>query len=254
MDIIDLQIVKNKSKKWLYLLGVFAFAYALVDHFLLQKIPKIYPDFGVSIPSGYTVHGIDVSKYQKDIDWKLVSAMRDKGAKLDFAIIKATEGVNLMDKCYKYNWKGCKENGLIRGAYHYFHPNQDGKKQAEYFIKNTCIEGGDLAPVVDVEETNGVKNETLKTRLKDCLHTLQDKYNCKPIIYCNVDFYRAHLAPDFDNYPLWGAHYYVNKPDINRDWTIWQHNDRGHVNGIDANVDFNTINGTLMNLKSLCVD
>ena len=69
-------------------------------------------------------------------------------------------------------------------------------------------------------------------------------YKVKPIIYTNVDFYENFLSDSFDNYPLWIAHYLVqDKPRIKRNWMFWQHNERGHVNGIDAFVDFNVFNG-----------
>jgi lysozyme len=245
--------VNEKQKIWLIITLLSLGLIGIFKDALFKNTSKTYPNFNVNLPYGYTVHGIDISRYQKEIDWNLVSDMRDKSAKIDFVIIKATEGLNIVDKQLQPNWHNSSKTRLIRGVYHYFHANKDGEAQAKFFIKNIEIGSNNLAPVIDIEETQGVKNETLKKRLQDCLNTLQDQYDCKPIIYCNVDFYNRHLGEQFDKYPLWAAHYQVAKPNINREWQIWQHSDNGHVNGIDANVDFNTVNGGLLNMKALCI-
>lgn len=73
---------------------------------------------------------------------------------------------------------------------------------------------------------------------------IEQYYKVKPVIYTNVDFYENFLQDKFDGYPLWVAHYYVkDKPVIKRNWTFWQHNEKGRVNGVDAYVDFNVFNG-----------
>ena len=79
-----------------------------------------YPEFGISIPEEYSIHGIDVSKYQQIIAWDAVSAMQVKKIKLGFVFIKATEGIGNLDPQFKRNWKRSKDAGLIRGAYHFF--------------------------------------------------------------------------------------------------------------------------------------
>ena len=56
----------------------------------------------------------------------------------------------------------------------------------------------------------------------------------------------------FDEYPLWIAHYYKNKLNISQKWYFWQHSDKGKVNGIKGDVDFNVFNGNIEELKSLC--
>lgn len=245
----------NKNLKY----RVIIFASLIVLAFVIERVyfkyvPIIYPNFGINIPAGYTTHGIDVSRYQKDIDWKLVSEMVDQGQKISFVIIKATEGTDLTDKYFKCNWEKVDDFPLLRGAYLYFHPNKSGKEQAKYFISKVKLKSGDLPPVVDIEETNRVSNEKLRTNLKECLDELQKEYNRKPIIYTNVDFYEKRIGEDFDQYPLWAAHYeQFNAPRIKRDWLIWQHNCKGHVNGIKSEVDFNVVNGSITALEDLCI-
>jgi lysozyme len=213
-----------------------------------------YPEFGIAIPSEYSIHGIDVSKYQDIIAWEEVKAMRVDDIQLGFAFMKATEGIGNKDPQFPRNWKKAKSSGIIRGAYHFFIASKDGKMQAENFIKRAEIEPGDLPPVLDVEQRNGVSREQLKREVRKWLETAENYYKVKPIIYTNVDFYKNYLGSDFDTYPLWVAHYYEpGQPRIERDWIFWQHNDQGHVNGIIPKVDFNVFKGDSLAFKSLLV-
>ena len=64
-----------------------------------------YDEFGIDIPTNYSVHGIDVSKYQRVIDWESVKAMSVEDVRISFAFIKATEGNINEDKFFSRNWK-----------------------------------------------------------------------------------------------------------------------------------------------------
>lgn len=213
-----------------------------------------YAEFGINIPGEYSIHGIDVSRYQNIIAWEEVKAMRVQNIQMGFAFIKATEGVGDTDPQFRRNWKKARSHEMIRGAYHFFIASKDGKLQAQNFIKRVNIEPGDLPPVLDVEQRNGVSTEQLKREVRKWLETTENYYKVRPIIYTNVDFYEQYLGSEFDKYPLWVAHYYeAEKPRIKRDWAFWQHNDRGRVNGIISKVDFNVFNGDSLQFESLRV-
>lgn len=213
-----------------------------------------YPEFGIAIPEAYSIHGIDVSRYQHLIAWEEVKAMKVKDIQLGFAFIKATEGIANTDPQFRRNWKKAKENEMVRGAYHFFIASKDGKMQAENFIKRVELEPGDLPPVLDVEQLNGVSSATLKKEVKKWLEVAEEYYQVKPILYTNIDFYKRHLGSEFDDYPLWIAHYYEQKqPRIERGWLFWQHNDAGNVNGITSKVDFNVFSGDSVEFRSLLI-
>jgi lysozyme len=214
-----------------------------------------YPEFGIAIPESYSIHGIDVSKYQSMIAWDEVQAMKVKKIQLGFAFIKATEGIGNTDPQFKRNWKKSKEAGILRGAYHFFIASKDGRMQAENFIDKVDLETGDLPPVLDVEQLNGVSSAQLKKEIKKWLEIAENHYGVKPIIYTNVDFYNRHLGSEFDEYPLWVAHYYqLEQPRINRGWIFWQHSDVGRVNGIVSKVDFNVFNGDSLEFQNILID
>ena len=210
-----------------------------------------YPEFGISIPEDYSIHGIDVSKYQQLIAWEEVQAMKIRTVQLGFAFIKATEGIGNTDPQFRRNWKKAKDVGMFRGAYHYFIGSKDGKMQAENFIDKVELEPGDLPPVLDVEQLNGARPEELKKEAKRWLETVEDYYHVTPVIYTNVDFYNRCLGNEFDRYPLWIAHFYqLHEPRIDRGWVLWQHSDEGRVNGIISKVDFNVFNGDSLAFQS----
>ncbi|MFT3979441.1 MAG: GH25 family lysozyme [Ferruginibacter sp.] len=213
-----------------------------------------YPAFGIPIPTNYSIHGIDVSRYQKTIGWKLVKEMEIDGINIDFVFIKATEGLGGVDPQFARNWLQAGKQELHRGAYHFFVAGKSGKTQAQNFIKTVRLQPGDLPPVLDIEETYGVKKELLQQQLQEWIDIIEKSYSIRPIIYTNVSFYEKYLAGKFDSYPLWIAHYQQqDKPRINRQWHFWQHSETGHVNGIDTYVDFNVFNGNSIEFENLLV-
>jgi lysozyme len=196
---------------------------------------------------GYTVHGIDVSSYQGSIDWEEVARHRVR-----FAFIKASEGVSLRDKRFGRNWRGAKRAGISRGAYHFFQPNYDGTEQANLFVRTADLGPGDLPPVLDVEAPEFHDVAVMRQNIRTWLRLVERHYGVRPILYSNYSFYRRYLAGHFDQYPLWLAHYEVERPTLPRDkWIIWQHSDEAYVPGIRGAVDFNVYQGNLQELLAL---
>ena len=251
---------KSKSRKIITIIVVAALSITTVlilFQTLSYKKPGFvrYPEFGIAIPENYSIHGIDISKYQSTISWEEVKLMKIKEIQLGFSFMKATEGIGNTDPYFKRNWKKSKDNGIIRGAYHFFIASKDGRMQAENFIKRVELETGDMPPVLDVEQLNGATVTQLKREAKIFLDIVENHYGVRPIIYTNVDFYTRNLGDEFDAYPLWVAHYYQpSHPRIKRGWSFWQHSDEGRVNGINGKVDFNVFNGDSTDFKNLLID
>lgn len=252
---------KQKNIGWKILLGLlFASMLFMLGRFgyewWLQRRAKFirYDAFGIEIPTNYSIHGIDVSKYQDIIDWESVKSMDVEGIRLGFAFIKATEGLGNRDRMFVRNWKKAKDHGVVRGAYHFFLATKNGRQQAENFIENVELEAGDLPPVIDIEQTYGVGETKLRERVKEFLSIVENHYGIRPIIYTNVDFYKQYLKDDFDEYPLWVAHYLQKeRPRIHRPWSFWQHSETGRVNGIFSKVDFNVFNGDSTEFRKMLI-
>jgi lysozyme len=214
--------------------------------------------FGIPIPTDFEVHGIDVSKHQDKINWQKVGETRNARVSIEFAFMKATEGTWLTDSQFKHNWEGTARVGIIRGAYHYSLPDLSPRDQAKHFFSQVKLQPGDLPPALDVEETRGMKKRQIRQYTLEMLHLLEKNYKTKPILYTNRDFYTDYFAdePALQNFPLWIAHYRVEKLVLPGDapWMFWQHNDRGSVAGIRENVDFNTFRGDKSELINLCIN
>ncbi len=249
---------KNKriSRSWVILLVIVSFA-AFIWWLYLREAPAFvrYPEFGIDIPTNYTIHGIDVSKHQSYIDWDEVKAMEVKDMQIGFAFIKATEGLRKTDTYFSRNWRKARKANMVRGAYHFFIAPKSGREQAKNFIAAVELEKGDLPPVLDVEQTYGASPETLRTNIREFLETVQEYYGVTPIIYTNVNFYDNYLAGYFDQYRLWVAHYLQkDRPRITRNWVFWQHSESGRVNGILNQVDFDVFNGDSTMFRQLLVE
>jgi lysozyme len=166
--------------------------------------------------------GFDVSEYQSEIDWEQTYHI-DESFELSFVFIRATAGKNKTDKRFKENWEASKKRQLIRGAYHYYRPNENSIEQAENFIKNVKLEKGDLPPVLDIEKLPRKQSiDSLKVGLRRWLKKVEKHYKVKPIIYSGESYYTDFLREEFSEYPLWIANYNFWRNDLESDWQFWQ--------------------------------
>lgn len=256
---LNLNMPSTQTKyKWFFIAGMLVCGIAVGLYFLKIERKKKdaalvrYPAFGIDMPDQYEIHGIDVSKYQEFIHWPSVKQMKVKNIKLGFAFIKATEGLSHKDEQFNRNWRKANEAGMACGAYHFFIAGKSGKAQADFFIRNVKLASGNLPPVLDIEQLYGNNPVAVRRELKLFLKAMEAHYKVKPIIYTYADFYSNYLNDGFDAYPLWIAHYFEPQgPRIDKEWLFWQHSDRGKVNGIKANVDFNVFNGDSADFKKL---
>lgn len=209
-------------------------------------------------PDGYEVRGIDISRYQEDINWVRLRNANIGGQPVTFAFIKATEGTDLIDPNFNESFYQAKQNDIIRGAYHFFRPRTDARQQARFFLRQVHLEAGDLPPVLDVEVDGGLSVARLQKAVKQWLEVVEQHYGVKPIIYTGYAFKMKYLNdPEFDAYPYWIAHYYVNELQYQGQWTFWQYTDVGHVDGIGTHqkdvVDCNIFNGSRQQLLDLTI-
>ena len=198
--------------------------------------------------------GIDVSEYQGEISWSYVDTLENKHP-LHYVFIRATVGKDRKDRKFEKNWLGAKENKMIRGAYHYYRPNENSLEQAELFIKTVTLQKGDLPPVLDIEKLP--KNQSianLKLGLKRWLHAVESHYGVKPIIYSSESYYEDFLKEEFGDYLFWIANYNFYREEIAEDWLFWQFTEKASVPGIKGNVDVNIYNGDLQQLQFITVE
>ncbi|MBO7610395.1 MAG: hypothetical protein J6S96_09370 [Muribaculaceae bacterium] len=189
-------------------------------------------------------HGIDVSWYQKKINWDVTA--QDK--RITFAFIKATEGGRIQDANYRYNIENARRKGIKVGSYHFLRPETPAKQQFENFVARVKKNEQDLIPVIDIEDVPemGVlwKPQQAKDFLKEMLDLVEKHFGCKPMIYTSNKFFTDYLGRAFANYPLFIARYGNVEPEpLNgTSWTLWQFTKSGRVDGIDHVVDLSRFN------------
>jgi len=198
--------------------------------------------------------GFDVSHFQGDIDWSQIDSVENKFP-LKFVLIRATAGNDRKDSEFDENWIGAKKHLFIRGAYHYYRPNENSIEQANLFIKTVKLQKGDLPPVLDIEKLPKEQSiDSLKVGLKRWLKKVEEHYKVKPIIYTGERYYEDFLKEEFKGYTFWIANYNFFVENIQEDWTFWQFTEKATIKGINERVDLNIYNGTPKMLGYLTVN
>lgn len=177
--------------------------------------------------SNFTVYGIDISRYQGN-EIRFLNKQTDE---LTFVICKATEGITYADPNFKSNWNAIQSKGYVRGAYHFYHCNDDPAKQADNYLDITgSILDTDLPPIVDFEGVSidpGINAADIQPNLLQFLTLLKQRTGRKPILYTTNNTANKYLTdPEFANFYLWIADYSETLilPTIweAKGWTLWQ--------------------------------
>jgi len=212
-------------------------------------------DWDGIVPWNYQVHGVDVSKYQGDIDWARV---RQSG--VSFAYIKATEGGDHADERFLDNWSGAHAAGLARGAYHYYYFCRTAAEQAAWFIDHVPRDPSALPPVLDLEWTHKSRTCTyrpdpakVRSEAASFLQKLQGRYRKRPVIYTTVDFYRDNELWRLEGYPFWLRSVAGHPSEVypGQRWQFWQYSGTGVVGGIDGPTDLNVFSGSFVQMLGL---
>lgn len=183
-------------------------------------------------PEQYPVNGIDVSRYQGNIDWDVIASQN-----VTFAFIKATEGSSHVDPTFAFNWEESRKSGVYAGAYHFFSFESSGETQAQNFIETVGDLDGALPPVVDLEfygdySANPLSKKETRKILDALLEGLEEYYGVKPILYTTTRAYYSYiLGGGYGKYPLWMRNTYT-EPFVS--WEFWQYSDQGKLAGYDG--------------------
>jgi len=203
------------------------------------------PGFRARCARGATLRGIDVSKWQGDIDWDAV-----KADGIEFAFIRVSDGAALPDPTFARNWAEAGRVGIARGAYQYFRPLEDPEEQADLLLAAVGPPGPrDLPPVIDIEVSDGVEPRDLARRMDRWARRVKKALGVRPLVYTSAKHWVELLAGSrtFRRHLLWVAHYdseCPNTPSAWRRWTIHQVSQEAQVAGIAAPVDENRFHGS----------
>jgi lysozyme len=209
--------------------------------------------------SGATVEGVDISGAQGAIDWTAV-----RGAGVEWAAIKATQGTYNTQSTFAANWQHARAAGVIRGAYHFFDPTEDGAAQARHFLEVVGpLAEDDLPPLLDLECPDGnarclgftggtgkAPAAAIRQRVLDFMTTVEQATGKRPVIYTFNAYFSSNgvATAGFERWPLWiaypvdGGCFRFPPP-----WTearFWQWSWSGSVPGIAGKVDRDRFLGT----------
>ncbi len=196
-----------------------------------------------------SLKGVDVSKYQENIDWKKVAADG-----VEFAIIRlgfrgmGTNGTCELDPCFKQNIEGAKAAGVDVGVYFFTQAKtvEEAKEEARFVIDN--LDGYDITwPVVfDTEEitsyaaarANALSIETRTACAKAFLEEIKAA-GYTPMLYANTRWSILDLdLAQLSDYDFWYA-YYGDDIYYPYQFSMWQYTSSGKVDGIKGNADLN---------------
>jgi lysozyme len=199
-------------------------------------------------PASYPVHGIDVSRWQAEIDWRLAQT-----SGVSFAFIKATEGGDHADPGFADHWQRAAVAGVPRGAYHFFYFCTPAEVQARWFIANVPREKGALPPVLDVEWNGESRNcpgrpdaLTVRAEVMTFLEIVGRHYGQRPILYTTVDFWQDNQMWLIQGAQPWlrAVTRHPSEAYPGAEWTFWQYSGSGLVPGIAGEVDLNAFAGS----------
>lgn len=212
---------------------------------------------GLPAAASANPQGPDVSSWQHidgtKIDWHKV---RSSGH--DFAMVKATEGLDYINPHFVQDCLVMRAAGVARGAYHYADVRLSPEAQGAYYAAVVLgINGpGDLPPVLDLENSRGLPPNQLIDWTHRYLNTVQALTGRQPIIYTYPNFWRTAMADthEFNHYPLWIADYNDTLgplPGGWKNWLFWQFTDNGRIPGIEAPTDINEYSGAGGDIRRL---
>ena len=184
--------------------------------------------------------GIDVSRWQEDIDFNKV-----KEAGATFVMMRLGVQSNnrelSIDTYYKENIKKAKEAGLKVGVYLYSiaTSKEEAIEHADFAIKTLDKEKLDLPVVFDWESWSSWNS------FKISFHDINEIANAflerieengyQGMLYSSK-FYLETIWTNKKNYPVWLAHY-TKQTNYQGDYVIWQLCNNGRINGVNGDVD-----------------
>ena len=180
------------------------------------------------------VCGIDVSRWQGDINWTKV-----KAAGIGFVMIRAAAGTQ-EDACFQKNAKGAAEAGIPMGAYLYSLAVTEAQAQAEadFLLKLTSGYKFSYPLAYDIEDASQEKltNEQ-RTALVEAFCGRIEAAGCYAMLYSSKYWLETRFVPErIARYDQWVAQW-GNLNTYQGKYGMWQYSNTGRVDGISSNVD-----------------
>ena len=199
-------------------------------------------------PDGNYEYGVDVSKYQGSIDWKMV---KDSG--ISFAVLRILQNGSScreQDPTFEPNLKGCIENGIDYSCYVYAYATTHEQARIEADLVINLLKDRKMPIWYDVEDNS------LISLGKDTIEGIILSFigECKEAgfevgIYCNKTWYDDYISNYLKSrFNFWIARYGKNTGQLDekykptgRNVIAWQYTSKGRVDGINGDVDLDVL-------------
>ena len=185
--------------------------------------------------------GIDVSRWQGDIDWKSV-----KADGIEFAIIKAggSDAGFYKDRKFEQNYKGAKDAGIAVGSYYFVGSGctstEDGKADARRFVEMLAGKKFEMPVYIDLESTSISSKKGATDAVIGFCDVMESAGYYVGIYASDIAGFKDRLdASRLTRFDKWVARY-GSKPSYITEYGMWQSSETGKVNGINGNVDLDT--------------
>lgn len=188
----------------------------------------------VSVEKAY-IKGIDVSKWQGNIDWSKV-----KNDGVEFAMIRSSYGSSSLDPKFEVNYQGAKSNGIAVGVYHYSHATtvEMAQKEVDFLIKTLAGKQFEYPVCLDLEDKAqmALDKKTIADIALVYYYALEEA-GYYPLLYSSKSWFSGKLYDSsLDIYERWVAQW-TNTLTYTGELAIWQYSATGRVSGISGNVD-----------------
>ena len=200
-----------------------------------------YEEIMSRLPSNASLM-IDVSKWDKEINWKKVKEAGVEYAMIRLGTQKSLDAESVMDDYFVKHITNAQANGIKVGVYYFSYANdvEDAKEQAEWVLDKIKDYNIDLPICFDWESWKyfsefDISMHDLNELARTFLSTIEDN-GYKAINYGSKSY--LENVWDIDEYATWLAHYTINT-NYHRDYLMWQFTDEGEIPGIKGTVDVN---------------
>ena len=191
-----------------------------------ENLEKRFNDFMSVVERMDVIRGYDVSHHQGAFDHAKAA---QEG--FDFCIVKATEGVTLMDSQFDRNWRQLADLGLTRGAYHFGRPGSNSARaEARFYLETTELKDDDIRPILDLEDfgDEALGPRALAEWVRDWVEEVVEATGKRAIVYTR-HFWIEQLGDPTVNFDtdLWVPRYSdaMLDPFLPKAWdrfTLWQ--------------------------------
>ena len=209
--------------------------------------------------------GVDVSLWNGNVNFVKMAA-----AGANFVFCKASQQIT--DIRFVENWKGARDAGLLRGAYHYLDWRKSEMVQAQLFVSLLKSDPGELPPVLDLEMNPapyGLTAALVSGKAWNFMTFVERELGRTPMLYSGYPYWNSWGSNNISwtHFPFWLAWYepewYIRfrgkgtgAPLPWKNWAFWQYKVGGngpYYGSSGLNIDMNVFNGSLADLKKFAV-